>query len=125
MYAHRILRLITLLLPFLAGRASASSEEERPKVKHAERLLSKLDPDGELLLRASDATREAVLGARTLLPEATENFRDRILQWARKPTVAKILRNPPSASQGLTFERLSRRVNQKLEEKLRARRVRK
>ena len=97
----------------------ASSEEERPKVKHAERLLSKLDPDGELLLRASDATREAVLGARTLLPEATENFRDRILQWARKPTVAKILRNPPSASQGLTFERLSRRVNQKLEEKLR------
>ena len=119
MYAHRILRLIALLLPFLAGRASASSEEERPKVKHAERLLSKLDSDGELLLRASDATREAVLGARTLLPEATENFRDRILQWARKPTVAKILRNPPSASQGLTFERLSRRVNQKLEEKLR------
>ena len=45
MYAHRILRLIALLLPFLAGRASASSEEERPKVKHAERLLSKLDPD--------------------------------------------------------------------------------
>ena len=52
MYAHRILRLIALLLPFLAGRASASSEEGRPKVKHAERLLSKLDPDGELLLRA-------------------------------------------------------------------------
>ena len=40
MYAHRILRLIALLLPFLAGRASASSEEERPKVKNAQNVCS-------------------------------------------------------------------------------------
>ncbi len=121
MSSHRILRvLIALYVPFFAALlASAQSDEERPKIKHAERLLSRLDPDGELLRRASDLTRQTVSGAQTLLPEATENFRERILQWARKPNIAEILRNPPSASQGITFERLSRKVNQNLDERLR------
>ena len=60
MSSHRILRvLIALYVPFFAALlASAQSDEERPKIKHAERLLSRLDPDGELLRRASDLTRQ-------------------------------------------------------------------
>lgn len=121
MSSHRILRvLVALYVPFFAALlASAQSDEERPKIKHAERLLSRLDPDGELLRRASDLTRQTVSGAQTLLPEATENFRERILQWARKPNIAEILRNPPRESQGFTFERLSLKVNQNLDERLR------
>jgi hypothetical protein len=114
---HRTLRILIALLVALC----AAAEEERNKINHAERLLSKVDPDGELLKRASDFTRQTVSGVRTLLPEETEKFRERILNWARKPNVAEILRNPPSESQGITFERLSRKVNERLDEKLRQR----
>jgi curved DNA-binding protein CbpA len=112
---HRTLRILIALLVALC----AAAEEERNKINHAERLLSKVDPDGKLLKRASDFTRQTVSGVRTLLPEETEKFRERILNWARKPNVAEILRNPPSESQGITFERLSRKVNERLDEKLR------
>jgi len=116
--------------------AERLSREERRK-KNVDRLIERFDSDGEirngLLNRASAFTEEQVNGLQgmnfplpiylklifmlfcaALLPEATDNWRERVLTWATKPDVAEILRNPPSESQGVSFEGLSRNVNERL-----------